>query len=115
MIAAGKLRKRLSVLGVPTTPILNGFGEPDLTPVVLGTRWASVEPLSGRELWQAQQVRPDVSHKITMRFYAGLTPRHKLRFTDPQTSTIRTFEIDSVLNVDERNRVMTILAKEEVA
>lgn len=84
------------------------FGGPTLTWSTVATRWGRVEPLSGRELWQAQAARPDVSHRITLRHYDGLTPRHRLLVGS------RVFNIESVLNIEEKGRVSQVMAKEEV-
>ena len=32
------------------------------------TRWAAVEPIGGRELWNARQNQPDLTHRVRMRF-----------------------------------------------
>mgnify|MGYP000676880278 CR=1 FL=1 len=38
------------------------------------TYWGSVEPLTGRELANALQLRNDVSHKITTHYFGRLVP-----------------------------------------
>lgn len=100
------MRERIEVQSRTTTQ--NAYGEPVATWSTLATVWARVEPLSGRELWQAAQVRPDVSHKVTMRHYPGLSPKHRLKLGS------RIFNIDSVLNIEERERLHQVLCKEEV-
>lgn len=75
----------------------------------VATRWARVEPLSGREAWQAQQVRPDVTHKVTLRYYEGLGPRHRLK------AGSRVFNITSVIDTENRHREMVCVCVEEVA
>jgi SPP1 family predicted phage head-tail adaptor len=46
-------------------------GEGDLLPQYRteGEAWVSIEPLNGRELWIAQQVRPEVSHRLKLRWH----------------------------------------------
>jgi SPP1 family predicted phage head-tail adaptor len=68
--------------------------------------WGSIEPLSGRELLLAQQVKSDVSHKIRIRYKAGITSAKRVRYQN------RYFNIISVLNIQELNVYMEILAKE---
>jgi len=48
----------------------------------VATVWASVEPLTGRELSEAQQVESRATVRITMRPYPGLTSRHRIVFTE---------------------------------
>jgi len=70
--------------------------------------WASVEPLIGREYMAAKQVSAEVSHKIRMRYIAGLLPTMKIAWG------AREFEIVSILNVQERNTEIVIMATEDV-
>ena len=31
-------------------------------------RWAAVEPIGGRELWNARQLQPDITHRVRIRW-----------------------------------------------
>lgn len=42
--------------------------------------YGSIEPLAGRELMVARQVRADLTHKITMRAMDGISHRTKFRW-----------------------------------
>lgn len=86
----------------------DSFGAAVPTWTTLATRWARVEPLSGREQWQAQQVRPDVTHRVTLRYYSGLTPTHRLKAGD------RVFNVESVLDLDTLKRVQECVCVEAV-
>jgi len=44
-------------------------------------QWASIEPLRGRELWEAQKVKPNVSVRIRMPYVAGLTTAYRIVLT----------------------------------
>ena len=70
--------------------------------------WASIEPLIGREYMAAKQISAEVSHKIRMRYIAGLLPTMKIAWGS------REFEIVSILNVAERNNEIVIMATEDV-
>ena len=72
------------------------------------TTWASVEPLIGKEYFAQQREQATVSHKIRMRHIAGIT--HKMRIA----WGTRLFEIESVLNVGERNREIVLMCSETV-
>ena len=74
----------------------------------VATVWGEVIELSGRELWQAAQVRPDLTSRVTIRYYEGLTPKHRLIVDG------RTLNIESVINPDGRRREHQLLCKEEV-
>jgi head-tail adaptor len=72
-------------------------------------RYASIEPIAGREKWQGQQVRPDVTHGITILYYPVI-PKMRLKWAG------RTFNVESALNPLEQQKstVMQIQAIEEV-
>jgi len=73
------------------------------------TVWGSIEPLSARELVQAQQIQSDITHRVTMRYRSDLTVTVEQRILFDST---RVFEIISVLNRDERNEQLELLCKE---
>lgn len=101
------MRERVEIQS--RTLAADSYGGQVATWATAATVWGKVEPLSGREAWQAQQVRPDVTHKVTIRAYPGLTPKHRLRVDGS-----RVFHIESVLNLEERGRVMECACREEV-
>ncbi len=69
---------------------------------------ASIEPLIGREYLAAKQVQAEVSHKIRMRYIAGITSTMRIVFGT------RIFGIVSIINVQERNREIVIMATEDM-
>ena len=69
---------------------------------------ANVKPLTGAELMQARQMSAEVSHAISLRYYAGLGPGWKIVLGD------RTLFATSVVNVDEGNREHQVMATEKV-
>jgi SPP1 family predicted phage head-tail adaptor len=68
--------------------------------------WAHVEPLEGRELLQAQQVNASLTHRVTIRYRAGVAPTQRLRFGT------KTLEILSIVNPGEANRELQLLCVE---
>lgn len=103
---AGKLRHRVTIQ--TATENQDSFGQAVKTWDDTATRYASIEPLTGRELFNAVQVQPDVSHRVTLRHYEGLTPANRLKFG------ARYFEIKSVLNTEERGLETVALCVEKV-
>lgn len=69
-------------------------------------RWAAIEPISGREFFEASRVDSDVTHKITMRQYDGLTTSHRITYGS------RTFYIEAVLNEEERDWKTVAMCRE---
>lgn len=73
----------------------NSIGEPTFTYSTFATRWMALLPLSGAERVASLQNEGTVTHRVRMRYTAGLKPKMRL------VSQGRTFEIDSVV---ERGR-----------
>lgn len=109
MIDAGKYRQRLTLQTHDGAK--DAFGAPDRSDghwVDGDTVWASVDPLSGRDIWQAAQEQWEVTHKIRMRYRRGVTPDMRLKMGT------RTFRIVSVIDWEERHESLLIMAKELV-
>lgn len=74
----------------------------------LATVWASIEPLTGDEKWAADQVEAMVSHRIRIAYRAGVTSAMRIVYGT------RTFNIAAVLNPNEANVELEILATESL-
>ena len=107
---AGRLRHRVLIEeNNPTTD--NYGGKTDNWQRVVdpyGEVWAAVEPLSARELIQAQQVNAEATIRGLMRYWDGLTTQHRLRHNG------RVLEILSIVNRDDRNIQIELMCKEAV-
>lgn len=102
---AGKLRNRIEIQeAIETT---DEYGQVQQTWQTVATRWGSVEPLSGREAAYSKQVHQDATHKVTLRYYAGLTGKHRLLHDG------RILEIISVINMNELDHEHIILCEEQ--
>ena len=74
----------------------------------LATVWASVQPLKGMERLHAQQLESPVTHKVTIHYRSDVTTKHRLTWGS------RTFNIRSVVDVDERRRATEMICEEGV-
>ena len=68
--------------------------------------WAAVEPLQGRELTNAQAVFAETTTKISMPYLTGVTTAHRI------TNGGKIYNIQSIVNIEMRNRDLIILASE---
>lgn len=66
----------------------------------------AIMPLRGRELFDAQQAKSVATHKIIGRYYAGLTTNHFLMLDT------RRFEIEQIMDIEERHVRHELLCKE---
>lgn len=88
------------------TETLDGAGQPVQVWRTFDHMWGSVEPLSGRELYNAAQVQPDVTHMVKMRYRAGVAPKMRIQHD------ARTLDILSITNREERNIELELMCKE---
>lgn len=101
---AGKLRHRLTLQ--QSTDANNTRGEAIENWADEANIWGSIRPLSGREGFAANQMYASATHEIRIRYRAGVVPKKRLKHG------VRVFDIDAVLNVDERNRELVCIATE---
>ena len=76
MIHAGELRERITVQVPSTTK--SASGAPRLGWKNVGTVWAKVNSLSGREVLQAMQSNVIVTHRIYMRFMFDINTESRI-------------------------------------
>lgn len=108
-IRAGTLRRRLVIEQRSTSQ--DTAGEPVATWTTVATVWGDIAPISGRELLTAQAINTEISHQITIRYQAALADS-KIMAGRRISYGGRYFNIHAVMNEDERNRVLMILASE---
>lgn len=106
MLRAGLLRHKVEIQEKVTSR--DSMGGEVVTWETFTHCWCSIEPLSGREYFAAQQVQSTVSHKMQMRYQPGIQPFHQIKWGE------RTFNIDAILNDSERNVTLTIYCTEAV-
>jgi SPP1 family predicted phage head-tail adaptor len=73
------------------------------------TPWASIRPISGREYFNASGEKAEVTHEIVLRHGVTVAPRDRVVYST------RTFNIRSVLNLEERDRYLKLMCVEHVA
>lgn len=103
---AGTLRHRITLRKKTVTRDTRG-GEV-VSRATFATVWASVEPLQGREYFAADKENAEVTHRIRLRYLKGVTSSMDVLWGT------RVFDIESVLNIGERNRELHLMAVEEV-
>jgi len=103
---AGRLRHRLWLKGPTNTndtagTIVTTYG----TVAVL---WGSIEPLKGQEYYDSALINSEATSRIVIRHTATIEPNYIFVFET------RTFKIISVIDIDEKNKEMQLMVKEEV-
>jgi SPP1 family predicted phage head-tail adaptor len=70
--------------------------------------WASIEPISGREYFNASGERAEVTHQVLIRAGVAYVPRDRIVYGS------RIFNVRSVMNLEERGRHMRLMVTEHV-
>ena len=100
-----KMRHRITFLK-PMGTYKNSMGENVSTYTDYKTVWAFVTPKTGREYDEAQKLRAETTYNVHTRYFSDITAQMQIRFND------RILKIESVLNINERNEELQIVASE---
>ena len=106
-VPPGEMRHRVQVITV-AEGAKDALGQPVVSTTAGNYLWGKVSPLEGRESYEAKQVNPLVTHRFNSWYDSTVVPKARLLFGS------RTFEIESVLNPDERSAQLVAILKEEV-
>ncbi|MFT7880709.1 MAG: phage head closure protein [Sulfurimonas sp.] len=100
---------RLRHIGVVEsyTESVNGFGEPTRSWAEFCKVWCDIKPLHGNEKYVSAEKHATATHQVIIRYRRGINPKMRL------IARGRTFEIESVLNVNEQDKMMQLIVKEE--
>lgn len=102
----GKLKHRVILEAYTTTR--DSFGAEIKDWIEVGTVWANIEPVSGKEYFSSKQINAEVTTKITIRHLAEINPKMRVLFKN------RIFEVISVINPEEKNIALIFMCKESV-
>ena len=102
--AIGRLRHRLTLEAASLTSDDGGGAVETWTTVA--QLWGRIAPTGGAEIADADGLGGRITHEITLRHRAGVTPAMRFVFGD------RRFEIMAVIDIDERRRWLKCLCTE---
>jgi SPP1 family predicted phage head-tail adaptor len=103
-MSIGDLNQRITIQSQTRTA--DGMGGWTETWATLATVWAAVWPVSAREILKAGQTSMEITHRIKIRYRAGVDPSYRILFGT------RYFSIMSIINVGERGEWLELLCKE---
>lgn len=103
---AGELRHKVKLQEY--TILQNTYGEATKVWTTYATVWARIQPLKGNEALLAQQIKAELSHRLTIRYNSSVKAKHRVKFNE------RIFDVNSVRNLDERNVEQELMVKEAV-
>lgn len=100
---AGQLKHSVVIQARSTATDSFGSASDDWVDVFDNSLAAAVEPLSGRELYSAQQHMPDVSVRIRIRYRPGVLADQRVMFRN------QPYSILYVLNKDTADRELHLM------
>lgn len=101
---AGSLRRRVTLQSRATAH--DAYGQQSTSWATVATTWADIQPLSGRELLSAQAQQAETTHKVLIRYRAGVTSAMRLLYQG------RVFNIQSVTDPDMAHVTLELLCSE---
>lgn len=102
----GDLRHRITIQQLIETR--NELGEVVQSWQDFATVWAAIEPLRGREYFDSQQINAEVTTRIRIRYRPGIKPKMRAVYGT------RIFDIQSVIDIEERHQEIHLMCKEVV-
>ena len=102
----GKLRHRITIEQVAETQ--DADGSVIETWSNYASAQGSIEPVSGREYFDAQTTQADITHRIYLRRISGVIPKMRVKYGE------RIFDILSVINTRERNAELQLMCRENI-
>lgn len=86
------------------------MGHPVKSWATAATRWGSIEPLNGREFFNAEKVQANATHRVRMRYdsSAEITPKDRLLWES------RAFNVIHVAKKREIDHELEIMVEEVV-
>lgn len=111
VMRANELRHQITIQQLVESP--DSFGGAGASTVwqTFAVVSAAIEPGSAREFISAQQVAAEQTTTIRIRYLAGVTPKMRVVYQDPNRGQ-RTYDIQGVIDVDERRRHMHLVCVE---
>ena len=106
----GKLSKRITIqYPVSTADNMGGF---TVTWSDYPMLWAAIWPVSAKEMVKSMQTSMEITHRIRIRYQRyDIKPSYRIKFTDTVKGD-RYFNIISIINSNEKQEWLDILAKE---
>ncbi len=101
------MRKPVEIISSGSVPDGMG-GEIESDPVVFHGCRAAIWPVKATEQIKNMREELEVTHRIRIRYYPGISPSMTVKYGT------RTFEIVSIINVDEANKLLDLVSKEHV-
>tara|TARA_R110002124_G_scaffold207146_1_gene373597 strand:+ start:510 stop:839 length:330 start_codon:yes stop_codon:yes gene_type:complete len=103
----GKMRYRVKVERATNTRDAGGGIAQAFNPVTF--IYADIKPKSANSVYRQGMLQEKVTHEVTIRYMTNIDTNSRITFGTRQ------FAINGIINVDERDRFLTLLCEEGIA
>jgi SPP1 family predicted phage head-tail adaptor len=103
-LTSGELTRRVVIQSF--TDVDDGGGGSERTWSTVATVWAKIEPGTGREFLAAQQVTPELSHLLTIRYRTDVTAKCRAVYGS------QVFAIHTVADVDAKHERLVLTCEQ---
>lgn len=107
---AGELRHRLIIEAASEAS--DGMGGVTTTWATFKTVWGAIWPIKGAEFTSMMQTASEITTKIRIRYLAGLTAKHRIKWIVGSSTTY--YDIEEMIDADKRNIFYDLMCKETV-
>jgi SPP1 family predicted phage head-tail adaptor len=109
---SGKLNRRIQIQ--TQTAARDSFGQPQQAWTTAYTCWASIDVQGSQLIYSTAEFIENVTYRITARWTNSFIfqPNQRIVYIEPATSITHIYEIQAVLNTEQRNRELTLMCYE---
>ena len=108
---SGTLRHRIAIQEqTDTTDNMGGYTTSWADVQGMDSEPAAIWPLSSKEVLNSAKLEDQITHKIRIRYRSGITTKNRIYWA----AKSKTFNIISIINKDERDIMLDIMATEEI-
>ena len=108
----GKLNRRIQIQS--QTPSQDAAGQELQSWSTIYTCWAEITIQKSQLIYSTAEFISKVVTRVTMRWTSSvvINPSMRIVYTEATTGVVHTYEIQAVLNTDQRNRELILMAYE---
>lgn len=112
VVEAGQLNRRIQIQQQATAQ--DSFGQPEETWTSIYTCWANISVQKSQLLYETAEFVSKITHRITIRWTSSviIQPNMRVVYAEPVTNVTHTYNIEALMNEEQRNRQLVILAYE---
>ena len=108
----GDLNRRIQIQNQSTSQ--DEFGQPLTTWATVYSCWAHIGMQNSQLIYSTAEFVSKATHRIEMRWTSSvvISPNQRVVYIDPASNVTHTYNIEAVLNTDQKNRELILMCYE---